>query len=64
MARGSIPPVSAFLVLSPYETEDEPVPHPELVRVQRPTVSQVMQAAVTLGVFPDGSYLAGRLRLG
>jgi len=51
--------VSAYLVLSPYDVEDEPEPHPELVRAQRPTASQVTEAAAVLGAFPAESYLAG-----
>jgi len=61
--RGKLPRVSAYLVLSPYDTEDEPLPHPELVRAQRPTAAQVTEAAGILGLLPDGSYLAGDVKL-
>lgn len=50
--------MSAYLLLSPLDVEDEPVPHPELVRAQRPTAAQVTEAAAVLGVFPSGSYLS------
>lgn len=62
-ARGTMPAVSAYLVLSPYDAEDEPVPHPELVRAQKVTAVQVMQAALVLGAFPESSYLGGQARV-
>lgn len=55
--------MSAYLLLSPPGAEDEIEPHPELVRAQRPTVTQVMQAAVTIGVLPPASYLRGEARI-
>lgn len=55
--------MSAYLLLSPFDAEDEPVPHEELVRSQRPGPAQVMQAAAVLGLFADASYLGGEARL-
>ena len=39
-------------------------PHPELVRAQRPTPVQVTEVAALFGLFANGSYLAGDLRVG
>jgi hypothetical protein len=53
--------VSACLVLAPYD--DDPEPHPELVRVQRPGTALFMAAALCIGVFPESSYLSGEARV-
>jgi len=58
--RGKLPPVSAYLVVSPYDVEDDIAPHAELVRAQRPTASQVTEAAAVLGLFAEHSYLCPR----
>jgi hypothetical protein len=42
---------------------DFPDPHPELVLAQRPSVPELVEAAAVLGAFPDGSYLAGEIRV-
>lgn len=58
--------MSALLVLAPAAGLDAfplPDPHPELVLAQRPDVSQFMQAAIVLGVYPESSYLSGELSL-
>lgn len=55
--------MSAYLLLSPFDVEDDIAPHAELIRAQRPTASQVTEAAGILGLFPDGSYLVGELRV-
>lgn len=58
--------MSAVLVLAPLADDDDqclPEPHPALVQAQRPTASQVMDAAGILGAFPGGSYLTGELRI-
>lgn len=55
--------MSAYLVLSPFDVEDDPAPHAELVRAQRPTASQVTEAAAILGLFAEGSYLSGHARV-
>lgn len=41
------------------------VPHPELVKAQKPSAGLFMAAALCLGVFPDptASYLAGEERI-
>lgn len=55
--------MSAVLVLAPLAPDGipfaDPDPHPELIRAQRPTVSQLMEAAAVLGAFPASSYLTG-----
>lgn len=38
-------------------------PHPELVLAQRPGNHELVEAIVTLGAFPDGSYLSGEIRV-
>lgn len=55
--------MSAYLLLPSFGVEDEPVPHEELVRAQKPTPAQVMAAAAVLGLFADASYLGGEVRL-
>jgi hypothetical protein len=51
--------VSAYVALVPLDDGEDLVPHPELVKTQRPSVGLFMAAAVTLGVFPAESYLRG-----
>jgi len=51
--------VSAFLVLAPFDGDDDPEPHPSLVASQKPDTAAFMKAAVTLGVLPPCSYLLG-----
>ncbi len=57
----------ARLVLAQVAGEDgwecPPDPHPHLVLPQRPTPSQLAEAVAVVGAFPDGSYLAGELRI-
>jgi hypothetical protein len=53
--------MSGFLALA---DDWDLVPHPDLVRAQRPTVALFMTAALCLGVFPSASYLTGEARLG
>lgn len=55
--------MSAYLLLSPSDVEDVPESHEELVRAQRPAPSLVMEAAAVLGLFAEGSYLAGEVRV-
>lgn len=38
-------------------------PHPDLVRAQQPTAADLVEAATLIGFFPDGSYLAGEVRV-
>lgn len=55
--------MSACLVLAPFDAEDEPVPHADLVRAPPPDPVQVTEAAGVLGLLPDGSYLSGQIRI-
>jgi hypothetical protein len=57
--------VSAFVALVPLDDGEDLVPHPELVRAQKPTVGLFMASALCLGVFPDpaASYLSGEARV-
>ncbi len=54
--------MSAYLVLAPFDGDANPEPHPDLVRAQRPGTALFIMAAVTLGVLPGASYLAGDAR--
>jgi hypothetical protein len=55
--------VSAYLALVPLDDGDDLVPHPELVRAQKPGTGLFMAAALYLGPFPAASYLAGEVRV-
>lgn len=55
--------MSAYLVLDPFDGDGDLVPHPELVKAQRPGTAAFMAAALCLGPFPGASYLAGDARL-
>ena len=55
--------MSAFVALVPLDDGDDLVPHPELVRAQKPTVGLFMASALCLGVFPVASYMGGEARL-
>ena len=55
--------MSAYLVLAPLDGGDDPEPHPDLVRAQRPDAARFMTAALVLGPFPERSYLAGDVRV-
>jgi hypothetical protein len=50
-------------VLAEVMDDDAPDPHPDLVLAQRPTNSQLVEAVATIGMFADGSYLSGDLRV-
>jgi hypothetical protein len=52
--------VSAYLALV---DDGDLMPHPDLVKAQRPTVALFMAAALCLGPFPSSSYLTGESRL-
>jgi hypothetical protein len=49
--------------VSGYLDDWDLLPHPELVKAQRPTVALFMAAALCLGPFPSASYLGGESRL-
>jgi hypothetical protein len=55
--------VSAYLALVPLDDGEDLVPHPELVRAQKPTVGLFMASALCLGVFPSAPYLTGEARV-
>jgi hypothetical protein len=55
--------VSAVLALLPLDDGDL-VPHPELVKAQRPGAEQFLIAACCIGPFPVVSYLGGEPRTG
>ena len=50
-------------VLAEVMTDEAPDPHPALVRTQRPTASDLVQATAVIGFFPDGSYCSGDIRV-
>lgn len=49
-----------YLALVPLDDGEDLVPHPELVKAQRPTTALFMASALCLGVFPATSYLPQR----
>jgi hypothetical protein len=55
--------VSAYLALVPLGEDGDLVPHPELVKAQKPGTALFMAAALCLGPFPESSYLTGEARV-
>lgn len=53
----------AVLALVPFDVEDEPEPHAELVAAQRVSAADIVRAAGIIGAFPSASYLGGEARL-
>ena len=51
-----------YLALVPLDDGEDLVPHPELVKAQKPSTALFMAAALCLGPFPSASYLAGEQR--
>lgn len=55
--------MSACPLLAPDGGDRDLEPHPELVRIQKPTASQLAEAISVLGGLPGGSYLSGQIRI-
>lgn len=55
--------MKAALVLARLPGDDDCDPHPDLVLAQRVGPGEIIEAAAVLGTFPEGSYLAGDLRV-